>query len=99
MTGKQRDDLQRAMAVIKEADLDVPLQFTNFPRLASRVFLNGQVLIDEFQIVNVEDSIKDNEFQHPEHGEAGEVRANDERGVHQVTPRMCVHFVTGPERT
>jgi uncharacterized protein YajQ (UPF0234 family) len=30
VTGKQRDDLQRAMAVIKEADLDVPLQFTNF---------------------------------------------------------------------
>jgi uncharacterized protein YajQ (UPF0234 family) len=30
VTGKQRDDLQKAMAVFKEADLDVPLQFTNF---------------------------------------------------------------------
>jgi len=30
VTGKQRDDLQRAMAVFKEADLAVPLQFTNF---------------------------------------------------------------------
>jgi uncharacterized protein YajQ (UPF0234 family) len=30
VTGKQRDDLQAAMAVFKEADLDVPLQFTNF---------------------------------------------------------------------
>ncbi len=30
ITGKQRDDLQAAMAHFKEADLDVPLQFTNF---------------------------------------------------------------------
>jgi uncharacterized protein YajQ (UPF0234 family) len=30
VTGKQRDDLQRAMSVLKEADLMVPLQFTNF---------------------------------------------------------------------
>lgn len=30
VTGKQRDDLQRAMTVFKEAELDVPLQFTNF---------------------------------------------------------------------
>jgi uncharacterized protein YajQ (UPF0234 family) len=30
VTGKQRDDLQRAMTVFKEADLAVPLQFTNF---------------------------------------------------------------------
>ncbi|HVA71404.1 MAG TPA: YajQ family cyclic di-GMP-binding protein [Acidimicrobiales bacterium] len=30
VTGKQRDDLQRAMSVLKEADLTVPLQFTNF---------------------------------------------------------------------
>jgi uncharacterized protein YajQ (UPF0234 family) len=30
VTGKQRDDLQRAMAALKEADLAVPLQFTNF---------------------------------------------------------------------
>ena len=30
VTGKQRDDLQRAMSVLKEADLAVPLQFTNF---------------------------------------------------------------------
>jgi uncharacterized protein YajQ (UPF0234 family) len=30
VTGKQRDDLQQAIAVFKEADLDVPLQFTNF---------------------------------------------------------------------
>ena len=30
VTGKQRDDLQTAIAVFKEADLDVPLQFTNF---------------------------------------------------------------------
>lgn len=30
VTGKQRDDLQRAIAAIKEAELAVPLQFTNF---------------------------------------------------------------------
>jgi cyclic-di-GMP-binding protein len=30
VTGKQRDDLQTAIAALKEADLDVPLQFTNF---------------------------------------------------------------------
>src|ERR1700722_5376384 len=30
VTGKQRDDLQQAIAQFKEADLDVPLQFTNF---------------------------------------------------------------------
>jgi uncharacterized protein YajQ (UPF0234 family) len=30
VTGKQRDDLQTAIAFFKEAELDVPLQFTNF---------------------------------------------------------------------
>ena len=30
VTGKQRDDLQTAMAKVKEADLPVPVQFTNF---------------------------------------------------------------------
>jgi uncharacterized protein YajQ (UPF0234 family) len=30
VTGKQRDDLQKAIAYFKEADLSVPLQFTNF---------------------------------------------------------------------
>ncbi len=30
VTGKQRDDLQAAIARLKEADLPVPLQFTNF---------------------------------------------------------------------
>jgi uncharacterized protein YajQ (UPF0234 family) len=30
VTGKQRDDLQQAIAFFKEANLDVPLQFTNF---------------------------------------------------------------------
>jgi uncharacterized protein YajQ (UPF0234 family) len=30
VTGKQRDDLQEAIAKIKEADLPVPVQFTNF---------------------------------------------------------------------
>lgn len=30
VTGKQRDDLQSAIAFFKDADLDVPLQFTNF---------------------------------------------------------------------
>ncbi|MGH9020705.1 MAG: YajQ family cyclic di-GMP-binding protein [Acidimicrobiales bacterium] len=30
VTGKQRDDLQAAIAAIKAADLPVPLQFTNF---------------------------------------------------------------------
>ena len=28
--GKQRDDLQKAIAFFKESDLAVPLQFTNF---------------------------------------------------------------------
>jgi len=30
VTGKQRDDLQQAIAKFKEADVSVPLQFTNF---------------------------------------------------------------------
>ncbi len=30
VTGKQRDDLQKAIAFFRESDLDVPLQFTNF---------------------------------------------------------------------
>lgn len=30
VTGKQRDDLQQAIAFFKEASLSVPLQFTNF---------------------------------------------------------------------
>jgi len=30
VTGKQRDDLQQVIARMKEASLDVPLQFTNF---------------------------------------------------------------------
>ena len=30
VTGKQRDDLQAAMALLKKADLDRPLQFKNF---------------------------------------------------------------------
>jgi uncharacterized protein YajQ (UPF0234 family) len=30
ISGKQRDDLQAAMALLRSAKLDVPLQFTNF---------------------------------------------------------------------
>ncbi len=30
VTGKKRDDLQAAMAILREADLDVPVQFDNF---------------------------------------------------------------------
>lgn len=30
VTGKQRDDLQAAIAFFKEADIDTPIQFTNF---------------------------------------------------------------------
>ncbi|MGD8515312.1 MAG: YajQ family cyclic di-GMP-binding protein [Granulosicoccaceae bacterium] len=30
VTGKKRDDLQQVMAMLKEASLDLPLQFTNF---------------------------------------------------------------------
>ncbi len=30
ITGKKRDDLQQLMAVLKEGDFDLPLQFTNF---------------------------------------------------------------------
>ncbi len=30
VTGKKRDDLQQAMAVLREAKYDLPLQFTNF---------------------------------------------------------------------
>ena len=29
-TGKQRDDLQQAIAMLKESDIETPLQFTNF---------------------------------------------------------------------
>ena len=30
VTGKKRDDLQGAIAMLKEAELDIPLQFDNF---------------------------------------------------------------------
>lgn len=30
VTGKKRDDLQEVIAMLKKADLDVPLQFTNY---------------------------------------------------------------------
>ena len=30
VTGKQRDDLQAVIALLKESDIDTPLQFTNF---------------------------------------------------------------------
>ena len=30
VTGKKRDDLQQVMAVIREGDLDMPIQFDNF---------------------------------------------------------------------
>jgi len=30
ITGKKRDDLQAAIAMLKEQELDIPLQFTNF---------------------------------------------------------------------
>ncbi len=30
VTGKKRDDLQAAIALLKEAELDMPLQYTNF---------------------------------------------------------------------
>jgi len=30
VTGKKRDDLQQVMALIKESDIDFPLQYTNF---------------------------------------------------------------------
>ena len=30
VTGKKRDDLQEAIALLKEADLDMPVQFNNF---------------------------------------------------------------------
>jgi len=30
ITGKKRDDLQQVIAMLREADLDIPLQFENF---------------------------------------------------------------------
>ena len=30
VTGKKRDDLQKVMALLREMDLDIPLQFNNF---------------------------------------------------------------------
>ena len=30
VTGKKRDDLQQVMAILREADIDMPLQFDNF---------------------------------------------------------------------
>ncbi|QOC21869.1 YajQ family cyclic di-GMP-binding protein [Wenzhouxiangella sp. AB-CW3] len=30
VTGKKRDDLQQAIALVKEAEFEIPLQFTNF---------------------------------------------------------------------
>ena len=36
MSGKKRDDLQAVIALLKDADLDIALQFTNY-RLRSGV--------------------------------------------------------------
>ena len=30
VTGKKRDDLQQVMALIRDSDLDMPIQFDNF---------------------------------------------------------------------
>ncbi|MEL0067463.1 MAG: DUF520 family protein, partial [Gammaproteobacteria bacterium] len=30
VTGKKRDDLQKVMALLRESDIDIPLQFNNF---------------------------------------------------------------------
>jgi uncharacterized protein YajQ (UPF0234 family) len=30
ITGKKRDDLQEAIALLRASELDMPLQFTNF---------------------------------------------------------------------
>lgn len=30
VTGKKRDDLQKAMALLKDSDIDIPLQYENF---------------------------------------------------------------------
>ena len=30
VTGKKRDDLQQTIAFLKEAELDIPLQYDNF---------------------------------------------------------------------
>ena len=30
VTGKKRDDLQKVMAIVKELDLDIPIEFNNF---------------------------------------------------------------------
>jgi uncharacterized protein YajQ (UPF0234 family) len=30
VTGKKRDDLQKVIAMLKEMELDLPIQFTNF---------------------------------------------------------------------
>jgi hypothetical protein len=30
VTGKKRDDLQAVMTMLKESDIDLPLQFNNF---------------------------------------------------------------------
>jgi len=30
VTGKKRDDLQQVISMLKEAELDVPLQYNNF---------------------------------------------------------------------
>ncbi len=35
--GKQRDDLQTAMAFLRKAKVEMPLQFNNFPRLSHSV--------------------------------------------------------------
>jgi cyclic-di-GMP-binding protein len=30
VTGKKRDDLQECMAMLRAADIEIPLQYTNF---------------------------------------------------------------------
>jgi len=73
VTGKQRDDLQSAIAHLKEAELAGPPAVHQLPRLAVRL-LGGEVLVHLLEGVVVEDAVEDHHLQYPEEAEAHEVR-------------------------
>ena len=74
VTGKQRDDLQRAIAPSRRPTSTCPCSSrTSATRCGP--LLDGQVLVDLLDAVDVEDPVEDEQLQHPEDAEAEQVGA------------------------
>ena len=69
--------------------------------LNQRVFVlfRGQVLVELFNLSNVEDLVEDDELQYPEDGERSNVRELEECGGHEVTGVVCVGVLANEVRT